>query len=135
MAKGKDLKPHIGIFGRRNNGKSSFINALVGQEVAIVSDHAGTTTDPVKKSVEIFGVGPAIIIDTAGIDGGFMASIMLARTSAAKGRLLMRFGAIDGIFLKGVPADNQARSRAKRVRRRTGLRSYRRYAADSSFVR
>ncbi len=68
MAKGKDLKPHIGIFGRRNNGKSSFINAIVGQDVAIVSDHAGTTTDPVKKSVEIFGVGPAIMIDTAGID-------------------------------------------------------------------
>lgn len=68
MAKGKDLKPHIGIFGRRNNGKSSFINRLVGHEVAIVSDHAGTTTDPVKKSVEIFGIGPAIIIDTAGID-------------------------------------------------------------------
>jgi len=68
MMKGKDIKPHIGIFGRRNNGKSSFINALVGQEVAIVSDFAGTTTDPVKKSVEIFGVGPAILIDTAGID-------------------------------------------------------------------
>lgn len=68
MKKGKDLKPHIGIFGRRNNGKSSFINRLVGHEVAIVSNHAGTTTDPVKKSVEIFGVGPAIIIDTAGID-------------------------------------------------------------------
>lgn len=68
MGKGKDLKPHIGIFGRRNNGKSSFINAIIGQEVAIVSEHAGTTTDPVKKSVEIFGVGPAIMIDTAGID-------------------------------------------------------------------
>lgn len=68
MAKGKDLKPHIGIFGRRNNGKSSFINRLVGQDVAIVSKHAGTTTDPVKKSIEIFGIGPAIIIDTAGID-------------------------------------------------------------------
>jgi [FeFe] hydrogenase H-cluster maturation GTPase HydF len=68
MAKGKDIKPHIGIFGRRNNGKSSFINRLTGQEVAIVSDHPGTTTDPVKKSVEIFGIGPAIIIDTAGID-------------------------------------------------------------------
>lgn len=68
MKKGKDLKPHIGIFGRRNNGKSSFINRLVGQDVAIVSDHPGTTTDPVKKSVEIFGVGPAIIVDTAGID-------------------------------------------------------------------
>ncbi|MTK53727.1 [FeFe] hydrogenase H-cluster maturation GTPase HydF [Paludibacter sp.] len=64
----KDIKPHIGIFGRRNNGKSSFINLLVGQDLAIVSDHAGTTTDPVKKSVEIFGIGPAILIDTAGID-------------------------------------------------------------------
>ncbi len=68
MAKGKNNKPHIGIFGRRNTGKSSFINTLVGQEVAIVSEQAGTTTDPVKKSIEIFGIGPAIIIDTAGID-------------------------------------------------------------------
>lgn len=64
----KDLKPHIGIFGRRNNGKSSLINILTGQDIAIVSDHPGTTTDPVKKSIEIFGIGPAIIIDTAGID-------------------------------------------------------------------
>ncbi|MCD4773210.1 MAG: [FeFe] hydrogenase H-cluster maturation GTPase HydF [Bacteroidales bacterium] len=68
MTKGRDTKPHIGIFGRRNNGKSTFINSLVGQEIAIVSEHAGTTTDPVKKSIEIFGIGPAIIIDTAGID-------------------------------------------------------------------
>jgi [FeFe] hydrogenase H-cluster maturation GTPase HydF len=68
MAKGKDLKPHIGIFGRRNNGKSSIINLLVNQEIAIVSPEPGTTTDPVKKSIEIFGIGPAIIIDTAGID-------------------------------------------------------------------
>ncbi len=66
--KGKDLKPHIGIFGRRNLGKSSLINAITGQDVAIVSDHAGTTTDPVKKSIEIFGIGPVIITDTAGID-------------------------------------------------------------------
>jgi [FeFe] hydrogenase H-cluster maturation GTPase HydF len=68
MRKGKDNKPHIGIFGRRNNGKSSLINALAGQEIAIVSDHAGTTTDPVKKSMEIGGIGPVILIDTAGID-------------------------------------------------------------------
>lgn len=68
MSKGKDLKPHIGIFGRRNNGKSSLINLLVSQEVAIVSAEPGTTTDPVKKSMEIFGIGPAIIVDTAGID-------------------------------------------------------------------
>ena len=68
MSKGKDAKPHIGIFGRRNFGKSSLINALAGQEIAIVSDIAGTTTDPVKKSMEIPGIGPAVIIDTAGID-------------------------------------------------------------------
>ena len=64
----KDLKPHIGIFGRRNSGKSSLINLLTGQQIAIVSDTAGTTTDPVKKSIEIFGVGPCVFIDTAGID-------------------------------------------------------------------
>lgn len=68
MSKGRDLKPHIGIFGRRNNGKSSIINLMTKQQVAIVSDQPGTTTDPVKKSIEIFGIGPAIIVDTAGID-------------------------------------------------------------------
>ncbi len=68
MTKGRDNKPHIGIFGRRNNGKSSFINALTGQDTAIVSEVAGTTTDPVKKSIEIPGIGPVIMIDTAGID-------------------------------------------------------------------
>ena len=68
MTKGRDNKPHIGIFGRRNNGKSSLINALTGQDVAIVSDIAGTTTDPVKKSIEIAWIGPVVMIDTAGID-------------------------------------------------------------------
>ena len=64
----KDLKPHIGIYGRTNNGKSTLINKLTGQSIAIVSEQAGTTTDPVKKSIEIFGIGPVILIDTAGID-------------------------------------------------------------------
>ncbi len=68
MQKGKESKPHIGIYGRRNNGKSSLINLLAGQNVAIVSDFAGTTTDPVKKSFEITGFGPVILVDTAGID-------------------------------------------------------------------
>ncbi len=63
-----ELKPHIGIFGRRNSGKSSIINYITGQDIAIVSKHAGTTTDPVKKSIEIFGIGPVVMIDTAGID-------------------------------------------------------------------
>jgi len=66
--KGREAKPHIGIFGRRNNGKSSLINSFAGQDIAIVSPIAGTTTDPVKKSIEIAGIGPVIVIDTAGID-------------------------------------------------------------------
>ncbi|MCK9226561.1 MAG: [FeFe] hydrogenase H-cluster maturation GTPase HydF [Syntrophorhabdaceae bacterium] len=59
---------HIAIFGRRNAGKSSLINALTNQEIAIVSDIPGTTTDPVYKSMEILPIGPVVIIDTAGID-------------------------------------------------------------------
>ena len=66
--KGNELKPRIGIFGRRNHGKSSLINYLTGQSIAIVSDVAGATTDPVRKTMELGGVGPVVWIDTAGID-------------------------------------------------------------------
>jgi len=59
---------HISIFGRRNSGKSSLINALTNQSLAIVSDVPGTTTDPVSKSMEILPIGPVIVTDTAGID-------------------------------------------------------------------
>jgi len=68
MKKGKESKPHIGIFGKRNAGKSSFINCITDQDIAIVSELAGTTTDPVKKTIEIKEIGPVILIDTAGID-------------------------------------------------------------------
>ncbi|MBP1572497.1 MAG: [FeFe] hydrogenase H-cluster maturation GTPase HydF [Oscillospiraceae bacterium] len=59
---------HIGIFGKRNAGKSSLINALTNQPIAIVSDVAGTTTDPVSKAMELLPLGPVVITDTAGID-------------------------------------------------------------------
>ncbi len=59
---------HIGVFGKTNSGKSSFINAFTGQEVSIVADVAGTTTDPVYKAMEIYPLGPCTIIDTAGFD-------------------------------------------------------------------
>ncbi len=62
------LKPHIAFFGKRNVGKSSLINAITGQDLAIVSDVAGTTTDPVYKSFEMLPLGPVIFIDTAGLD-------------------------------------------------------------------
>ena len=61
-------RTHIAIFGRRNAGKSSIINALSNQNVAIVSDNAGTTTDPVKKAIEINKIGACVIVDTAGFD-------------------------------------------------------------------
>ncbi len=61
-------RPQIGIFGRRNTGKSSLINVLSGQDVSIVSDVPGTTTDPVRKIMEIHGIGPVVLIDTAGMD-------------------------------------------------------------------
>ncbi|MDR0386564.1 MAG: GTP-binding protein, partial [Treponema sp.] len=59
---------HIGFFGRRNAGKSSLLNALTGQEIAIVSETKGTTTDPVYKTMELLPLGPVVIIDTPGID-------------------------------------------------------------------
>ena len=64
----KTKRIFIGIFGRRNQGKSSLINAIAGQDIAIVSNIPGTTTDPVKKSIEVFGIGPVVFVDTAGID-------------------------------------------------------------------
>ena len=61
----KSFRLHIGIFGRRNVGKSSLLNALTRQQVSIVSDFAGTTTDPVEKPMELQPIGPVMFIDTA----------------------------------------------------------------------
>lgn len=72
---------HIGIFGKRNTGKSSLINAITGQDTAIVSEVAGTTTDPVYKSMEILPIGPCVLIDTAGIDDvGLLGEERVKRT-------------------------------------------------------
>jgi len=64
----KGMRLHIGIFGRRNVGKSSLLNAITRQEVSIVAPEAGTTTDPVEKPMELLPLGPVLFIDTAGID-------------------------------------------------------------------
>jgi [FeFe] hydrogenase H-cluster maturation GTPase HydF len=83
---------HIAIFGRRNAGKSSLINALTNQNIAIVSDVPGTTTDPVYKSMEILPIGPVVLIDTAGIDDvGELGSLRIEKALAvlAKTDLLL----------------------------------------------
>jgi len=59
---------HIGFFGRRNAGKSSLLNAVTGQDLAVVSEVKGTTTDPVSKTMELLPLGPVMLIDTPGID-------------------------------------------------------------------
>lgn len=64
----KGLRMHIGLFGRRNVGKSSVLNAITNQETSIVSNVAGTTTDPIDKAMELLSLGPVLFVDTAGVD-------------------------------------------------------------------
>lgn len=72
---------HIGFFGCRNAGKSSLVNAVTGQNLAVVSDVAGTTTDPVYKSMELLPLGPVVIVDTPGIDdAGSLGELRVAKT-------------------------------------------------------
>lgn len=75
---------HIGLYGKRNSGKSSLINAITNQEIALVSDYAGTTTDPVYKAMEIHGIGPCMLIDTAGFDDeGELGRLRVEKTRQA----------------------------------------------------
>lgn len=75
---------HIGIFGKRNSGKSTLINGLTGQNIALVSDTPGTTTDPVYKAMELFPMGPVVFIDTAGFDDvGELGLLRMEKTEEA----------------------------------------------------
>ncbi|MFP4502033.1 MAG: [FeFe] hydrogenase H-cluster maturation GTPase HydF [Candidatus Hydrogenedentota bacterium] len=77
----KSFRLHIGLFGRRNVGKSSLLNAITRQQVSIVSNFAGTTTDPVEKPMELLPIGPVLFIDTAGLDDvGALGELRTART-------------------------------------------------------
>lgn len=88
---------HIALFGRRNAGKSSLINALTNQEAALVSDVAGTTTDPVSKAMEILPIGPVVIIDTAGLDDtGELGELRVKKTYEVLNRTDLAILVIDG---------------------------------------
>lgn len=89
---------HIGIFGRRNAGKSSIINALTSQDLAIVSDVLGTTTDPVSKAMELLPLGPVVIIDTPGIDDcGELGRMRVKKTYQVLNKIDVAVLVVDGV--------------------------------------
>ena len=93
----KRFRLHIGLFGRRNVGKSSLLNALTRQHVSIVSEYAGTTTDPVEKPMELLPLGPVLFIDTAGIDDeGALGEMRVSRTRKALDRVDLGIIVSDG---------------------------------------
>ncbi len=111
----RSLRTHIGLFGRRNVGKSSVLNALTRQEVAIVSATPGTTTDPVEKPMEFLPLGPVLFVDTAGIDDeGVLGEQRMAKTRKALERtdlaLLVAEAASWGPFEEELLAAIRARS-------------------------
>ena len=110
----KGFRLHIGIFGRRNVGKSSLLNAMTRQNVSIVSDVAGTTTDPVEKPMELLPIGPVLFIDTAGIDDvGALGQMRVARTRQVFDRTdlgVLVVGAADwGSFEEAILTELRAR--------------------------
>ncbi|MEI6986789.1 MAG: [FeFe] hydrogenase H-cluster maturation GTPase HydF [Rhodospirillaceae bacterium] len=95
----RGMRLHIGIFGRRNVGKSSLLNAITKQQVSIVSAMAGTTTDPVEKPMELLPVGPVLFIDTAGIDDlGVVGELRVAKTRTAFERTDLGIVVTDGAW-------------------------------------
>ncbi len=96
----RGIRPHIALFGRRNVGKSSLINAVTGQDIAIVADLPGTTTDPVYKNMELLPFGPVVLIDTPGLDDTGTVGVM--RVEAA--RQVLRKTDLALVVLEPLPA-------------------------------
>ena len=88
---------HIGFFGRRNAGKSSVVNAVTNQQISVVSDVKGTTTDPVQKAMELLPLGPVMIIDTPGFDDeGSLGEQRVKRTKQVLNRTDIAVLVVDG---------------------------------------
>ncbi|MBI5609961.1 MAG: [FeFe] hydrogenase H-cluster maturation GTPase HydF [Deltaproteobacteria bacterium] len=110
----KNLRTHIGLFGRRNVGKSSLLNALVSTPVSLVSAEPGTTTDPVEKPMELLPIGPVLFIDTAGIDDyGALGELRVGRTRQVLDRVdigvVVSVGGEWGPFERDLVAELQRR--------------------------
>ena len=90
---------HIGIFGKRNAGKSSIMNAITDQEASLVSDVKGTTTDPVYKAMELLLLGPVVFIDTPGLDDeGCLGELRVKKSREALGRADLAILVVDGLL-------------------------------------
>lgn len=112
----KSLRLHIAFFGRRNVGKSSLLNALTHQQVSIVSDAAGTTTDPVEKPMELLPLGPVQFIDTAGIDDqGALGEMRVARTRQVLDRTDLAIVVLDGSDVGGFEQSLLAELKARKT--------------------
>lgn len=99
---------HIGIYGKRNAGKSSLINALTGQDIALVSPEAGTTTDPVFKAMELHPIGPVVFIDTAGFDDeGELGKLRVERTQAVIDKTDIAIVVVDGSAKNDLAAEKE----------------------------
>jgi len=97
---------HIGFFGKRNSGKSSLVNAVTGQDLAVVSDVKGTTTDPVYKAMELLPLGPVVIIDTPGIDDeGALGELRIRKTRQVLNKTDLAVLVIDAVNGKGKEED------------------------------
>ncbi|WP_319237788.1 [FeFe] hydrogenase H-cluster maturation GTPase HydF [uncultured Propionivibrio sp.] len=109
----KGLRLHIGIFGRRNSGKSTLMNALIGQSVSIVSDQPGTTTDPVEKTFELAPLGPVVFIDTAGLDDeGDLGALRIEKTRQVLERVDVALIVVDAGGMTATERDLMATLRA-----------------------
>ena len=117
------LRLQIAIFGRRNAGKSSLINALTNQAVALVSDEPGTTTDPVMKAMELLPLGPVNLIDTAGLDDeGPLGELRVERSYQMLNRTDLAILVVDGII--GVTDFETQLLRKIQAQHHTGRRRY-----------
>ena len=107
----KALRLHIGLFGRRNAGKSSLLNALVGQDVAIVSPTPGSTADPVEKTLEMAPLGPVVFLDTAGLDDrdASLGAQRVERSLRAMRRVDVALLVLDAPCWEAVDADTAAK--------------------------
>ena len=96
---------HIGFFGRRNAGKSSVVNAVTGQSLAVVSDTKGTTTDPVSKAMELLPMGPVLITDTPGFDDeGALGELRVQKTRQVLGSTDVAILVVDVTEGKAIPS-------------------------------